>query len=267
MIYFYIFSSVLVVSLVSLIGAFTLSFNKDFLQKVLFAFVGLAAGALFGDAFIHLLPEAFEHVDNSVLISVLALSGIIIFFMLEKFLLWHHHHMHSLEDGELEAEEHIFEQNKLLNQGKKIKPLGVLVLTSDAIHNLVDGIVIATSFLISIEVGIATTIAVILHEVPQEIADFALLVHSGMSKSKALVWNFTTAIFAILGAFLVVLMGSFLEGYTAHIGAFAAGAFIYVAGSDLVPEIHKTRDFKKSTIQFVSIIIGVLVMLLLTVLE
>jgi len=265
MIYLYIFSSVFIISLISLIGAVTLSFKKNFLQKILFVFVGLAAGALFGDAMLHLLPEAFENIPNPVTVSLLVLSGIIIFFMFEKFLLWHHSHGIE-EDEECLKTESIFEE-KTDTHIKKIKPLGVLVLASDAIHNFADGVIIAAGFLISIEIGIATTLAVALHEVPQEIADFALLIHSGMKKFQALLWNFAIALFAVLGALIVVFAGPFLEAYVFHIGAFAAGIFIYIAGSDLVPEIHKTRDFKKSALQFVSIIVGIAIMLSLTALE
>ncbi len=256
----YIIFSVFIISLISLVGALTLSWKKEFLQRALFVLVGLAAGALFGDAFLHLIPEAFEHTDRLTLVSLLIIAGFLAFFILEKFLHWHHHH--GIEDSEtcLVSEE-------LKNSGGRIKPLGVLILTSDSIHNLVDGVIIAASFFISIEVGIATTIAVALHEIPQEIADFGLLVHSGMSRLKALIWNFATALFAVLGAAMTIALGSVLEGYVFFIGAFAAGAFIYIAGSDLVPEIQKTRNPKKSAIQFVSILVGIAIMLSLVALE
>lgn len=255
----YILFSVFIVSLISLIGALTLSWKKEFLQKALFVLVGLAAGALFGDAFIHLIPEAFEHADSWTLISLLIIAGFLAFFILEKFLHWHHHHG-------VEGEECLV-SGELKNPDGKIKPLGVLVLTSDSIHNLVDGVIIAASFFISIEVGIATAIAVAIHEIPQEIADFGLLVHSGMSRLKALIWNFATALFAVLGAVMTIALGSILEGYVFYIGAFAAGAFIYIAGSDLVPEIQKTHNLKKSAIQFISILVGVAIMLTLLAFE
>lgn len=256
----YILLSVFAISLISLVGLVTLSWKKEFLQKILFVLVGLAAGALFGDAFIHLIPEAFEHVENWIIISLLVLAGILTFFALEKFLRWHHHH-------HIEMEDECHALGEVGDQTGKIKPLGVLILTSDAIHNLVDGVIIAASFFISIEVGIATAIAVALHEIPQEIADFGLLIHSGMKRVQALTWNFATALFAVLGAGLTILVGAVLEEYVFHIGAFAAGAFIYIAGSDLVPEIHKTRNLKKSSIQFLSIIVGIVIMLSLVALE
>lgn len=256
----YILLSVVIISLISLVGALTLSLSKSFLHKILYVLVGLAAGALFGDAFLHLIPEAFEHAGESAMIPIIVIAGILTFFVLEKFLHWHHHH--HLEDGE-----ECHEAENIGSESGKIKPLGILVLTSDSIHNLVDGIIIAASFFISVEVGIATTIAVALHEIPQEIADFGLLVHSGMSRVKALVWNFITALFAVLGAGITILFGVFLEPFVFHAGAFAAGAFIYIAGSDLVPEIHKTRNIKNSFIQFVSILVGIAIMFSLVFLE
>ncbi|MEK7552329.1 MAG: ZIP family metal transporter [Patescibacteria group bacterium] len=253
----YILLSVFGISLISLIGIFALSFKAEFLQKALFIFVGLAAGAFFGNAFLHLIPESFEAVENAEIISLFVIGGILIFFVLEKFLHWHHHHA----GGEEVEEGHALEMVDL--PSKKIKPLGFLILISDSIHNFVDGVVIAASFGISVEVGIATTIAIALHEIPQEVADFALLLHSGMSKAKALWFNFASALFAVLGAGVAILASNFISGVNPFIAAFAAGAFIYIAGSDLVPELHKTHSAKKSLIQFISIIVGVLLMFFL----
>ena len=255
--YFYIFSSVLIVSLISLVGVFALSFKEDFLRKSLFVLVGLAAGALFGDALIHLIPESLEEASNPAFVSISILAGILIFFALEKFLHWHHHH--GVEEENCKHQHEVRE--------RKVKPLGYLVLTSDTVHNFIDGVIIAAGYMISIETGIATTIAVILHEIPQEVADFSLLIHSGISKMKALALNFVTALSAVLGAALVVFTKLQSENLTPYLGAFAAGAFLYIAGSDLVPEIHKTHDMRKSAIQFASIIVGILVMFSLVFLE
>ena len=149
----------------------------------------------------------------------------------------------------------------------KVKPLGYLVLVSDTVHNFIDGLIIAAGFMISVEVGIATTLAVILHEIPQEIADFSLLLHSGIKKGKALFLNFVTALSAILGALTFIWFEGRIENFAPMLGAFAAGAFLYIAGSDLVPEIHKTRDVKKSAIQFISILVGVSIMFSLVLFE
>lgn len=251
-IYLYAFSSVVIVSLISLIGIVALSLRKDFLQKSIFLIVSLAIGALFGDALIHLIPEAFEKIKNPAFVSLLIISGILSFLALEKFLRWHHDHGHSapMEHG-----------------NNRIKPLGFLVLISDSIHNLVDGIIIGASYLISIEVGIATTVAIILHEIPQEISDFGLLIHSGFTKMKALAINFMTALSAIVGVGISFIFSGSSEVFVPAVLAFAAGGFIYIAGSDLVPEIHKTSDLKRSLLQFIAILVGIGLMFALLLFE
>jgi zinc and cadmium transporter len=250
----YILLSVFIVSLVSLVGVFTLSFKETFLKRILFVLVGLAVGAFLGGAFLHLIPESLEAVGDAHKVSLYVLAGILLFFILEKFLHWHHSHGDSGEDVHTQEE---------VVSNHRITPLGYLVLSSDALHNFLDGLIIAASFLVGVEVGVATTIAIILHEIPQEIADFGLLLHSGFSKAKALLFNFISALFAVLGAVLAIIAGSFFEHISPFVAAFAAGAFIYIAGSDLVPEIHKTRSPRKSLIQFVSIVLGIVIMLLL----
>lgn len=245
--YLYSFISVIIVSLVSLVGVFALSIREDLLRKYIFILISLAVGALLGDAFIHLIPEAFEHAINTTYTSILIITGILIFFILEKFLHWHHH-------GE-DTEE--------LN----IHPAGKLILFSDGVHNFIDGIIIGVSFLVSVPVGIATTIAVILHEIPQEIGDFAVLLHSGYTKTRALWLNFLSALFAILGTLLAFILGEAGETLTLWILPIAAGGFIYVAVADLIPELHKTKEIKHSALQIIAVITGILAMVALTLLE
>ncbi|MBU1292591.1 ZIP family metal transporter [Patescibacteria group bacterium] len=241
-----------VVSLVSLVGIVALAWKESVLRKILFLLVSVAAGALFGDAFIHLIPEAFEEAGNPLLVSSLILGGILTFFALEKFLRWHHSH----GENELEAETHA-----------RVHPVGHLVLVSDGLHNFVDGVAIGAAFLISVEVGIATTIAIMLHEIPQEIGDFALLVHAGFSRTKALLVNFVSALLAFAGAGLAFWLADTFESASPLIAAFAAGSFVYIAGSDLVPELHKTTGAKRTLLQFVAILVGLGIMALLLVLE
>ncbi|MEK7201481.1 MAG: ZIP family metal transporter [Patescibacteria group bacterium] len=246
------FIAVGIVSIVSLIGVVALSWKESLLRSVLFLLISVAAGALLGDAFIHLIPEAFEETGDPLLISLLILGGFLAFFILEKLLNWHHVHT----DEPLLAEEHA-----------RIHPVGHLVLISDGLHNLVDGVAIGAAFMVSIEVGVATTIAIILHEIPQEIGDFALLIHAGFSRTKALFFNFLSAISAFVGVGLAVWIGSVFETTTPLIAAFAAGMFVYIAGSDLIPELHKTSGIKKSLIQLGAILVGIAVMVALLVLE
>lgn len=252
----YAFSSVIIVSLISLIGVFMLGLNRSLLKKITFFLVSLSVGALFGDAIIHLIPEAFAKIKNPAVASLFILTGIILFFVLEKFLRWRHSHGHECEDDECRAE-----------QNNNARPLGKMILTSDSVHNLIDGVIIGASYFISIEVGIATTIAIILHEIPQEISNFAVLLHSGYSRKKALVLNFISALFAILGTAIVFIFGQTINSYIPILIAFAAGGFLYIAGSDLVPELHKISDTKQSLWQFIAIIIGIAIMFALLVFE
>lgn len=248
MIWLYSITSVIIVSLISLIGIITLFTTDKKLCELVSFLVGLATGALFGGAFLHMIPEAFKEISNETVASIFILLGIAMFFILEKFLHWHHeHHHHDKEDH--------------------IKPFGYLNLISDGIHNLIDGIIIAAAYMINIEVGIATTVAVLLHEIPQEIGDFGLLVHAGFSRSKALLLNLLSASLSLVGVIIVFIVGTSITSITAYILAIAAGGFIYIAGSDLVPELHKTNDFKSSMKQFLSIGLGIAIMFLFVIFE
>ena len=145
--------------------------------------------------------------------------------------------------------------------------MGTLILASDSAHNMIDGVIIGVSYFISIEIGIATTIAIILHEIPQEIGHFAILLHSGYTKTKALLLNFISSLFAIAGTAIVFIFGQTISLYIPILIAFAAGEFLYIAGSDLVPELHKTSNTKQSLWQFIAIIIGIAMMFALLVFE
>ena len=246
-IYIYAFVSVIIVSLISLIGVFSLSIKEEFIKKYIGLFISLAVGALLGDALIHLIPETFKNSSNSVFVSLLIISGILVFFTLEKFLHWHHH-------GEDKDE-------------PNIHPVGKLLLFTDGFHNLIDGIIIGVSFLVSIPVGIATTLAVVLHEIPQEIGDFAVLIHSGYDKKRALWLNFLSALMAIVGVFFALIFGSIAEVFTLWILPIAAGGFIYIAVADLIPELHKTKELKYSVLQLGTLLVGILTMIVLLLLE
>ena len=245
--YIYAFISVSIVSLVSLVGVFALSLKEEILRKYIFIFISLAVGALLGDAFIHLIPEALENSPNTVWTSTFIIAGIILFFILEKFLHWHHHG----EDKE----------------NVRIHPVGQLVLFSDGVHNFIDGIIIGASFLLSTPIGIATTIAVILHEIPQEVGDFAVLLHSGYTKTRALWLNFLSALLAILGLVFVFILNENAQAITLYFLPIAAGGFIYIAVADLIPELHKTKEKKYAVLQILAVFVGILAMLTLTLLE
>lgn len=252
--------AVVLTSAVSLIGVVALSMRHTVLEKGLFLLISLSAGALFGDALIHLIPEAFEELGDPTAAGLYVLSGILLFFVLEKFLHWHHTH-------HLSESEPCSKEDELRLEGGRVKPLGALVLASDGVHNFLDGAIIAASFLVNPAVGIASTIAIILHEIPQEIGDFGLLLHAGFSRARALLVNFLSALAAIAGALFVFVAGSAANSLIPIMLAFAAGGFLYVAGSDLVPELHTTKDPKKSLVQFLMLVVGILLMASLTLIE
>jgi|TARA_B100001971_G_scaffold215101_1_gene257513 zinc and cadmium transporter len=245
-IWIYSLISVIIVSLISFVGILTISIKADKLNKILLYMVSFSAGALFGDVFIHLLPEVVEETGFSLWISFYLMFGIAFSFIVEKFIHWRHCHIPT-------SKEHVH-------------PFAMINLFGDAVHNFIDGVIIGASYLVSIPVGIATTIAVILHELPQEIGDFGVLLYGGFSKWKALFFNFITALTAVFGAVVSLLISLYVENITTVLVPFAAGTFIYIAGSDLIPELHKEVEVKKSLLQFIAIVFGVLVMLALLVL-
>lgn len=246
-VYGYGLASVVLVSLISLVGVFTLAQSEEKVRQYISFFISLAVGALLGDAFIHLIPESFEG-GGSMVTSLSIIGGIFLFLLLEKFLHWHHHEDDSAEYSH-------------------VHPVGKLVLFSDGVHNFIDGVVIGVSFLVSVPVGIATTLAVILHEIPQEIGDFAVLIHAGYSRTRALWLNFLSALSAVAGLGLAFVLGSSAERFIGLVLPFAAGGFIYIALADLIPELHKTKKAGDSFLQMCAILLGVLAMIALVYLE
>ena len=239
--------SVFLISLISFIGIFSLKIGSKKLNKILIYLVSFSAGALLGDVFIHLLPEISED-GFSLMSGIYVLFGLAIFFVLEKFIHWQH--CHSPIDKE------------------HIHPFSYIVLFGDAVHNFIDGLIIGASYLVSIPAGIATTIAVALHEIPQEIGDFGILVHGGFKERKALLLNFLSGLFAVVGAIVSLLLVGKIEGFELILVPIAAGGFLYIAGSDLIPELHKhSKSFSSSLIQFVFFVLGILIMGLLLLLE
>lgn len=249
--------SVLAVSLVSLIGIAAFSVRQEFLKRSLTALVALAAGALLGDAVIHLIPESLEVIGDETYFALAVLGGLALFFILEKVLRWHHAH-HAGEDDHLGHERY--------EHGSHTH-LAPMVLVADGIHNVVDGAVIAASYLVSPALGFATTVAVFLHEIPQEVADYALLVHSGYSRSKALLWNFASGLTALLGAGVVLYVGAEIELFGAYAAAVTAGAFIYLAAADLIPDLNRDTGARASITTLTAFLVGVALMFALTVLE
>ncbi|MBI4354944.1 MAG: ZIP family metal transporter [Candidatus Omnitrophica bacterium] len=240
-------ASVTMVGLVSFVGLFAVAWGEARLRRAIFIMVSLAVGAMFGDAFIHLLPEAFHRSHLPLATSLYILAGIFAFFLLEKFLRWRHEH------AALEC--------------PAIHPVGYMNLVADGLHNLIDGLLVGASYLVSVPVGLGTTLAVLLHEIPQEIGDFGILLQAGWSKRRALWLNSLSATFAILGTVVALAAGHVVSDFPHVILPITAGGFIYIAGSDLVPELHKERQPAKSLVQLLAIGVGVGLMLLLTLLD
>ncbi len=232
--------STFLVSLLSFTGIFFLAMRAKQLKRIIFILVSFAVGALFGNTFFMLIPESFALIENTQMIGLLIVSGLVVMFILEKFIHWHHCHNVSHDHDEA--------------------PLGYISLVTDSLHNFTDGVLIAAAWMASPEVGIATTLAVVVHEIPQEISDFGVLLHAGFSKRKALLLNFIAACTAIIGAVITVLLGSHMEKLIVFILPFAAGGFIYLAGSDLIPELHRESSVRKSLIQFTAILTGLVLM-------
>lgn len=235
--------SVLLVSVISLVGIITLSLKQELLNKILILLVSFSAGALLGDAFIHLLPEIVEEEGFKLEISLFVLCGILVFLAVEKLINWRHCH-------EIACEEHS-------------RSFTYMNLIGDGVHNFIDGMIIAGSFLVSIPLGIATTIAVLLHEVPQEIGDFAVLIYGGFTRKKAVMYNLLAALFAVIGAVIMLFLESLISHLPVFLVPFTAGGFIYIAGTDLIPEMHKEVRPLASIAQMIALIMGICIMLLL----
>jgi zinc and cadmium transporter len=238
--------SVIAVSLISLVGILALILRSD-IKKITFLLVSFAVGGLFGDAFIHLLPESFKKIESTLAISLLVLAGLFIFFVLEKILRWRHSHS-------TESEPHVH-------------PMVTMNLVGDAVHNLIDGMVIGASYMVNIPLGLTTTLAIVLHEIPQEMGDFGILLQGGLSVKRALVFNFLSALTAIIGTVLSLVIGPHVQGYTVALIPITAGGFIYIAGTDLLPELQKDVKLSRSLLQFALILLGIGIMALLVLFE
>jgi zinc and cadmium transporter len=231
--------SVITVSLIAFIGIIFIGLDERALKRVLMSLVGFSSGTLLGGAFLHLLPEAIEEDATRMTTFYYVILGIVIFFALEKFFYWRHCH-------EEECPVHTFVY---------------LNLIGDGIHNFIDGMIIAATYLIAFEsgnyaIGFATTLAVIFHEIPQEIGDFGVLIYGGLSKKKALTYNFVSALTAVVGAVATYYL-AYMQSIETLLVPFAAGGFIYIAATDLMPELHKRVHAGESIVQLLTIVMGI----------
>lgn len=239
------FLAVGAISAVSLLGAATLRLRPRTLKAMLLPLVALAAGTMLADAFLHLLPHAAEDAGGFTReIALFALAGMLGFFALEKVIHWRHEH----EPCEVEH----------------IHPVARMNLVGDALHNLLDGALIAGAFQGGgAALGLGVTVSVMLHEIPQEIGDFAVLIHGGYRPGRALLLNFCTALTSFLGAGIVLALGGHAHALDHFLVPFTAGAFIYIAASDLIPEIRREENVRVALMLFAAFAAGIALMLLM----
>lgn len=243
--------SVLAVSLVPLVGILFLALHEDALRRAILPIVSFSTGSMLGTVFLHMVPAMAEQQEELSRGLAILLGGVVFSFAVEKVIHWRH--CHVLPREALEHEHY--------------HPAGLLSFVGDGIHNFVDGAVIAASFLVSVPLGFSATLAVIFHEIPQEIGDFAVLVHSGFTRRRALLFNLLSGVVAFLGAGLVLLGASQWSNLAGGLLPFAAGNFLYIAGSDLIPELHKEARLPQALGQILAMVAGILVMALLGVLK
>lgn len=238
--------SVGLVSLVSLVGILTLVLHHKVLHTIVPYLISFSAGALLGDTFLHILPDLAEGGELTSGTGMVFLAGILIFFALEKFFHWHHSHT---------------------SHDEEIHSMVYMTMMGDTLHNFLDGILIAASFMASWELGVAASVAVILHEIPQELGNFGVLVHGGWSNRKALFWNFISALASFIGAGLVFFLQKDLLPHLSWLVAFAGANFLYLALSDILPELHKEHRTRVSAIHIVTMFLGMVAMYAMLFLE
>lgn len=235
----YIIIGSFVITLCVWVAVFFIFIKKESLEKITMFLVSLSAGALMGGAFLHLLPEASTKLNPDSLFTVF-LIAFVSFFLIEKLLHWRHCH-------KADCPVHTF---------------GYMNLIGDSIHNFIDGLMIASTFMINPSLGIATTLAVAIHEIPQEIGDYGVLIHAGFTRKKALLMNYLVALTVVLGGIVGYFTFTKIEAALPYLLPFAAGGFVYIAASDLMPEIRKETKIKKSIGTFLVFILGILLMYL-----
>jgi zinc and cadmium transporter len=237
-----LFSTILV-SLISLIGILTLLFKKDFLNKIIIISVAFAAGTMLGASFFDVLPESIDIFGKNTFLY--ALVGILIFFMVERYIHWHHCH-------------------RCHEKHEKIQPSVYLNLIGDCVHNFIDGTIIAASFLTNLQLGIISTIAIASHEIPQEMGDFAIIVKGGLKPKKGLFYNLLSALLCVIGGLVAIFFVNISQSVRPILLSIAGGGFIYLSLVDIVPDLHKEIKTQTIVIEGFSLLMGILVMFFLT---
>ncbi len=235
----YILIATFLLSFLALLGVFSLAWRKKSGEQVLLFFISLSAGTLMGGAFLNLMPEGIEKLSPEKFF-IMVLASFILFYFIEKILHWRHCHK-----GEC-----------------AVHSFGYMSLIGDGIHNFIDGLIIAATFLVDIRLGITTAIAIGFHEIPQEVGDFAVLLYAGIKKGRALFLNFMVALTIVMGGIVGYFIARGAENVIAYLLPLAAGGFLYISTSDLIPEIRKEKNVKKSFYSFGVFLLGVGIMYL-----
>ena len=239
-----IIASTFLISLLSLIGMFALSLHEETLHRIIRMLVSFSAGSIFGAFIFDLLPEAIEHVPESEVFVYVAV-GFIFFMIFERFIYWYHGHGH---DAEVETS----------RDEAPTKGFAYLNLVGDFIHNFIDGMIIAASFFVNFQLGIASSIAVAFHELPQEMGDFGILVYAGFKPRLSLIYNYIAAFAVVIGAVFASIFLETVEPLSGLLISFSAGAFMYLSASELVPEMNKEKNDVKAAFQVILFILGVI---------
>jgi len=270
------FLMIFIIGSFSLIGLFMISIREKTLDNILFILVAFATGTILASALFDLIPESIHHLEelNSSgagiaenIVFVFIIFGFVIFFVIERFIYWFHGHAHEKEN-ELMCYTGLGEgENSSLSRSNGIKSFALLNLIGDGLHNYLDGIIIMVAFLSGTRNGIVITLAVVFHEFPQEIGDFGILLYGGFSKKKALFFNFLSGMIALLGGLTAFILSDTVEIFNMFFLAFSGGGFLYIASTELMPELIKEKDLKKSIIQALIFLCGlILIMSLVTLL-
>jgi zinc and cadmium transporter len=268
------FLMIFFIGCLSLTGAFMISLKEKTLDSILFILVAFATGSILATALFDLIPESLHHLEElntegagitEAFLFSIVIFGFVVFFILERFIYWFHGHAHEHENQLVCYDDLTEGASKVLDKGGNIKSFALLNLIGDGLHNFLDGIIIMVAFLSGPATGIVITLAVLFHELPQEIGDFGILIYGGFTKKKALTFNFISGMIALLGGLMAFIFSNILELFNMFFLAFSGGGFLYIASTELMPELIKEKNLKKSIIQAFIFMGGLLLIIFLVV--
>ncbi|MFX1496896.1 MAG: ZIP family metal transporter [Promethearchaeota archaeon] len=264
------FLMIFIIGSFSLIGVFMISLKEATLDRFLFILVAFATGTILATALFDLIPESIHHLEElnaggagiseSLLFSYIII-GFVVFFIIERFIYWFHGHAHEKENQLVCYDDLTEGTGKIVQKSGKIKNFALLNLIGDSLHNFLDGVIIMVGFLNGVSTGLIITLAVLFHELPQEIGDFSILVYGGFTKKKALLFNFISGMIALLGGLLAYMLSEIVSIFNLFFLAFSGGGFLYIASTELMPELIKEKNLKKSIVQALIFLIGLILIM------